>query len=137
MQQLHTAAIAIGGLAVNMNVEGQRENFYGQTLQREGGATESSAGGSVATAAGCHPAQDAALALYVSCARTLAHCLYTRMHTYTYTFMYTRMHTCTYTCMYAPECAPHHRETLTFFIHQQVAQQFQGISRSRLTPRFS
>ena len=37
------AAIAIGGLAVNMNV--QRENFYGQTLQREGGAAESSAGG--------------------------------------------------------------------------------------------
>ena len=32
------AAIAIGGLAVNMNVEGQPENFYGQTLQREEGA---------------------------------------------------------------------------------------------------
>ena len=32
------AAIAIGGLAVNMNVEGQPENFYGQTLQREQGA---------------------------------------------------------------------------------------------------
>ena len=41
-QQVHTpvAAIAIGGLAVNMNVEGQRENFYGQTLQREGGADD-------------------------------------------------------------------------------------------------
>jgi len=52
-QQVHppAAAIAIGGLAVNMNVEGQRENFYGQTLQREGGAAESSAGGSVAAAA--------------------------------------------------------------------------------------
>ena len=38
-QQVHppATAIAIGGLAVNMNVEGQRENFYGQTLQREGG----------------------------------------------------------------------------------------------------
>jgi len=47
-QQDHTpaAAIAIGGLAVNMNVEGQRENFYGQTLQREGGAAGSCAGGS-------------------------------------------------------------------------------------------
>ena len=42
------AAIAIGGLAVNMNVEGQPENFYGQTLQREEGAAGSSAGGSVA-----------------------------------------------------------------------------------------
>ena len=52
-QQVHppAAAIAIGGLAVNMNVEGQRESFYGQTLQREGGAAESSAGGSVAAAA--------------------------------------------------------------------------------------
>jgi len=40
------AAIAIGGLAVNMNVEGQPENFYGQTLQREEGAAGSSAGGS-------------------------------------------------------------------------------------------
>jgi len=44
------AAIAIGGLAVNMNVEGQPENFYGQTLQREEGAAGSSAGGSVAAA---------------------------------------------------------------------------------------
>ena len=32
------AAIAVGGLAVNMNVEGQAENFYSQTLQREEGA---------------------------------------------------------------------------------------------------
>jgi len=39
------AAIAIGGLGVNMNVEDQRENFFGQTLQREGGAAGSSAGG--------------------------------------------------------------------------------------------
>ena len=37
------AAIAIGGLVVNMNVEGQPENFYGQTLQREEGAAGSSA----------------------------------------------------------------------------------------------
>jgi len=44
------AAIAIGGLAVNMNVEGQPEHFYGQTLQREEGAAGSSAGGSVAAA---------------------------------------------------------------------------------------
>jgi len=44
------AAIAIGGLAVNMNVEGQPENFYGQTVQREEGAAGSSAGGSVTTA---------------------------------------------------------------------------------------
>ena len=44
------AAIAIGGLAVNMNVEGQPENFYGQTLQREEGAAGSSAGGSVVAA---------------------------------------------------------------------------------------
>ena len=51
-QQVHppAAAIAIGGLAVNMNVEGQRENFYGQILQREEGAAGSSAGGSVAAA---------------------------------------------------------------------------------------
>ena len=44
-QQVHTpaAAIAIGGLGVN--VEDQRENFFGQTLQREGGAAGSSAGG--------------------------------------------------------------------------------------------
>ena len=33
-----------------MNVEGQPENFYGQTLQREEGAAGSSAGGSVAAA---------------------------------------------------------------------------------------
>ena len=48
-QQDHTpaATITIGGLAVNMNVEGQRENFFGQTLQREGGAAGSSAGGSI------------------------------------------------------------------------------------------
>ena len=48
-QQDHTpaAAIAIGGLT---NVEGQRENFFGQTLQREGGAAGSSAGGSVVAA---------------------------------------------------------------------------------------
>jgi len=44
------AAIAIGGLAVNINVEGQPENFDGQTLQREEGAAGSSAGGSVADA---------------------------------------------------------------------------------------
>ena len=44
------AAIAIGGLAVNMNVEGQPEHFYGQTLQREEGAAGSSAGGSVVVA---------------------------------------------------------------------------------------
>ena len=44
------AAIAIGGLAVYMNVEGQPEHFYGQTLQREEGAAGSSAGGSVAAA---------------------------------------------------------------------------------------
>jgi len=33
-QQDHTpgTTIAIGGLTVNMNVEGQRENFFGQTL---------------------------------------------------------------------------------------------------------
>jgi len=51
-QQVHTpvAEITIGGLAVNMNVEGQRENFYGQTLQREGGAAGSSGGGSVVAA---------------------------------------------------------------------------------------
>ena len=42
-----------GVVIVDMNVEGQRENFYGQTLQREGGAAESSAGGSVAAAAPC------------------------------------------------------------------------------------
>ena len=56
--------------------------------------------------------------------------------------IYTRMHACTYTCMYAPECAPNHTQTLTFFIHEQVLmyevlQQFKGISRRRLTPRFS
>jgi len=39
--------IDIGGLDVNMNVEGQPENFYCQTLQREEGAIGSSAGGSV------------------------------------------------------------------------------------------
>ena len=46
-QQDHTpaAAIASGGLAVNMNVEGQRENFYDQTLQREGGAESHLQGG--------------------------------------------------------------------------------------------
>jgi len=51
-QEDHTpsATIAIGGLTVNMNVEGQRENFYDQTLQREGGATGSSEGGSVVPA---------------------------------------------------------------------------------------
>ena len=47
------AAIAIGGLVVNMNVEGQPEHFYGQTLQREG-AAGSSAGGSVAAASQSH-----------------------------------------------------------------------------------
>ena len=33
-----------------MNVEGQPEHFYGQTLQREEGASGSSAGGSFAAA---------------------------------------------------------------------------------------
>ena len=63
------AAIAIGGLAVNMNVEGQPENFYGQTLQSAEGAAGSSAGGSAAAASPMSFSPGAILGLtYVSAA---------------------------------------------------------------------
>jgi len=52
-----------------MNVKGQPENFYGQTLQREEGAAESSAGGSVAAASPMYFSPGAILGLtYVSVA---------------------------------------------------------------------